>query len=446
VSTVTTLSVLHTLSGFQAEGDVTEVTAMMGEFVSVVCPYSQNDYKSKRKTWCRQINRDQCNLVVSTYYSLFGLIYTEKNTNGRTSIYDNYKAKEITVSIQKVNVDDSGIYQCGIDLSDKVLKVIYLTVYKKLSSEVGMSISVVCPCSPNDYKSKVKTWCKEIAKNHCNPMVSTYLPKIGLKYNEQITTRRTSIYDHQSTKEIMVSIEKLQEDDSGMYWCGIDFPNTIKALKGIHLSVYRYESLPPWTCHEVMEMTALLGESVTIVCKYSPQDHKRKNKTWCKQIDQEYCDLVVETNTNSRNGSTSVYDDKHTGEMTVSIERLKEDDSGVYWCGAINRVPKVTVTVFKKINLKVFKKITAMVGEFVSVVCPYSQNEYKSKEKTWCKEIKRNRCNPVVSTYYSIFGWIYHEKVSIKRTSIYDERETGEITVSIEKVMVEDSGMYWCGI
>ncbi|XP_040092302.1 CMRF35-like molecule 5 [Oryx dammah] len=86
--------------------------------LTVRCRYNPG-YETYVKWWCRGADWSSCRFVVKTTGS-------EKEVKkGRVSIKDNWKDRSFTVTMEKLRLDDSDTYRCGIervgsDLADHV--------------------------------------------------------------------------------------------------------------------------------------------------------------------------------------------------------------------------------------------------------------------------------------------------------------------------------------
>ncbi|NXE81128.1 NCTR2 protein, partial [Cochlearius cochlearius] len=63
------------------------------------------------------------------------------------------------------------------------------------------------------------------------------------------------------------------------------------------------------------------------------------SKAWCKEGDRQGCSVLVNTSRKPsgylrtiRQGRVTIQDDPQQGIVTVTMEKLQAQDSGVYWC------------------------------------------------------------------------------------------------------------------
>ncbi len=89
-------------------------------------------------------------------------------------------------------------------------------------------------------------------------------------------------------------------------------------------------------------MTKYEGDDVSIQCKHHDEDQK----SFCKAHEASMCvkdGVSLET---IRDDRFSFSDEASAGVFTVNITDLREEDSGIYWCGA-HVITKVHLNVRK---------------------------------------------------------------------------------------------------
>ncbi|XP_030047693.1 CMRF35-like molecule 6 [Microcaecilia unicolor] len=82
------------------------------------------------------------------------------------------------------------------------------------------------------------------------------------------------------------------------------------------------------------EVRGLLGESLSLQCQYDNY-YSTYNKYWCKGETWKSCIKVIETTFNNTKvmDRVSLRDDSIAMTLTVTMEQLTKEDSGMYWCG-----------------------------------------------------------------------------------------------------------------
>lgn len=87
------------------------------------------------------------------------------------------------------------------------------------------------------------------------------------------------------------------------------------------------------------EYVAKASGNVSVQCQYSAAEYGHVSKAWCKEGAAKPCIVLVDTKAKpSRNrrvhqqGRVAIQDDTRQGIITVTMEKLQAQDSGVYWC------------------------------------------------------------------------------------------------------------------
>uniref|UniRef100_A0A8D2B2L8 CD300 molecule like family member b n=1 Tax=Sciurus vulgaris TaxID=55149 RepID=A0A8D2B2L8_SCIVU len=111
------------------------------------------------------------------------------------------------------------------------------------------SVTVLCRYSP-EWKAHHKWWCQGARWHTCHILVQTR----GSEQEEK--SGRVSIRDNQKDHSFEVTMEKLQQDDTDTYWCGIEKTGTDLGTQ-VKVTVYSASSradpcmvvLEPWPTH-----------------------------------------------------------------------------------------------------------------------------------------------------------------------------------------------------
>ncbi|XP_069400082.1 CMRF35-like molecule 1 isoform X2 [Ovis canadensis] len=140
------------LSGSSAISGPRAVTGVEQGSLTVRCRYDPG-YEPYVKWWCRGADWSSCRFVVKTIHG------SEKEVKqGRVSIKDNWKDRSFTVTMEKLRLDDSDAYWCGIertgvDLGDDVdvtidpdnIRSSAATGHHSKDSNDGLGLSVLLP-------------------------------------------------------------------------------------------------------------------------------------------------------------------------------------------------------------------------------------------------------------------------------------------------------------
>lgn len=107
------------------------------------------------------------------------------------------------------------------------------------------------------------------------------------------------------------------------------------------------------------QYTAEESGNVSVQCHYKIADYGDVSKAWCKKEEGETCNVLVATSSEppgghstAREGSVRIQDDTQQGIVTITMEQLQVQDSGVYWCAlqessGLSRMEEVTLNVSK---------------------------------------------------------------------------------------------------
>ncbi|XP_070336115.1 CMRF35-like molecule 5 isoform X4 [Odocoileus virginianus] len=133
------------LSGSSAISGPRAVRGVEQASLTVRCRYDPG-YESYLKWWCRGADWGSCRIMVKTTES-------EKEVKkGRVSIKDDWKDRSLTVTMEKLRLDDSDTYWCGIekfgtDLGNRVEVTIdpAETGHTSNNSDDGLGLSVLLP-------------------------------------------------------------------------------------------------------------------------------------------------------------------------------------------------------------------------------------------------------------------------------------------------------------
>ncbi|KAL7852042.1 hypothetical protein SRHO_G00178270 [Serrasalmus rhombeus] len=198
-------------------GESERVTGYSGGGVLIKCRY-ETQYTSNQKYFCKGSATNCADQIKSGVND--GWI-----NNGRFSLLDDTSAVQFWVLMRELTVEDSGTYQCAVNISQ--LSDIYTPVelnvkedqsYEKsisVSGHVGRSVNISCKY-PQSHKSDIKFLCKRLGYSTC-----TYKTPVN-ESRRWIEAGKLSLHDDRAKQIFTVSFSSLTERDSGEYWCGAE--------------------------------------------------------------------------------------------------------------------------------------------------------------------------------------------------------------------------------
>ncbi|XP_076842057.1 polymeric immunoglobulin receptor-like [Brachyhypopomus gauderio] len=204
---------LYLISGVSTN----EVTAYSGGGVKIKCKYHEG-YETNNKYFCKGKGTSCADQIKA------GVKHTWVH-EGRFSLYDNTSAKVFWVLMRNLTVEDTGTYQCAVDIKAKLdtyteveMNVKAEYYYGRFISEtryVGGSVDISCSY-PESQRSDPKFLCKRVDIGICAYRAA--VKESGRWINEG----HISLYDDRTNQILTVTIREVTEQDSGTYWCGAE--------------------------------------------------------------------------------------------------------------------------------------------------------------------------------------------------------------------------------
>ncbi|XP_064156115.1 polymeric immunoglobulin receptor-like isoform X4 [Anguilla rostrata] len=185
------------------------------------------------------------------------------------------------------------------------------------------------------------------------------------------------------------------------------------------------------------EVRVLVGDSVTVPCRYI--DYDKNEKYWCKGKIPLPCRVLVKTDGTTNDKRMSIRDNKTERVFSVTMKDMREEDDGWYQC-AIS-----TPGIFSNERSPVYIGVTkdqppgSVIGQTkgkVTVRCKY-QKSYTDHVKYWCKGNFRISCSTLVKT---------GDSDTQSRISIRDDKAEGAFYITTTDLTKDDQGSYMCGI
>ncbi|NWH48450.1 PIGR protein, partial [Fregata magnificens] len=209
-----------------------------GSTLSIQCPYTAHTNHEQQKAWCR-LRDDKCQLLVQTTNSR-QYPYTTRATKGKVTIEDNPTNRTVSITMINLQAEDSGVYSCAYHFPSYQyipLKIISLNVFKELHKCELDSLSVQCPYSTLGYSTETKAWCRTEGQTECEVVVSTDYTSTW--HNSKALADRTSIHDHTQQRTVTITMQKLQAQDTGVYWCAFKEGSHLTQIREVKLSVFK---------------------------------------------------------------------------------------------------------------------------------------------------------------------------------------------------------------
>ncbi|XP_027752610.1 polymeric immunoglobulin receptor-like isoform X2 [Empidonax traillii] len=331
------LLLLLCFPGLQAKAPHAEERQREGGTLHIQCPYADETRKQEWKVWCR-LRDERC------YENAVATNSEMSQTRDRVTIKDDPTAKTVSVTMTGLQAQDSGTYFCAVSLGHgyySPLKTISLNVFKEVLLWELDTLWLKCPYN---IWGQSTTWCRREGQTKCGVMAST---DYSTRSNSRAPHDRTSITNNNYQGAVTVTMKKLQAQDSGTYWCALRSGRT--RVMEVVLSVFK----------RTQQYTAEESGNVSVRCLYKNTDYGAVSKAWCKEGAGTPCEILVTTSSEasgnqrtSQDGRVRIQDDTQRGIVTITMEQLQTQDSGVYWCALHEtsgpfRMEEVTLKVSK---------------------------------------------------------------------------------------------------
>ncbi|XP_060228028.1 polymeric immunoglobulin receptor isoform X2 [Meriones unguiculatus] len=301
-------------------GDTHVYTKEVGRNVTIDCPFKQPN--PSKKSLCKKIGQ-ACELVIDST----GNVNT--NYKDRAKLFMKGTSQVIfSVSISHLRHSDAGLYVCqaGEDSSaDKknvdlqVLEPEPELVYKDLRSSVTFECAL-----GREVASENKYLCRK-NKEACDVVINT------LGKRDPAFEGRILITQMDDNGRFSVLITGLRKEDAGQYLCGAHssgLPREGWPVQAWQLFVNEATRKPDLEVTP-QDVTATLGETLTLSCHY-PCKFYSHEKYWCKWSNKG-CHILPIDDEAARQPSVSC--DKSSQLISMTLNPVKKEDEGWYWCG-----------------------------------------------------------------------------------------------------------------
>ncbi|NWH23152.1 CLM1 protein, partial [Grus americana] len=209
-------------TGHPAQTADAEERQWEGSTLCIQCPYTEHDNYWQQKAWVR-VRDDKPEVLVKTTNSR-QYPYATRATKGKVTIEDNVFCRTVVITMTNLQAEDSGTYSCALlsyNYGYVLLKTISLNVFKVLRRWELDSLSVQCPYSTLGHSTETKVWCRRQGQTECKAMVRTDYPSTWHTQRSAPSQGRVTMQDNTQQGIVTVTMEKLQAQDSGVYWCAL---------------------------------------------------------------------------------------------------------------------------------------------------------------------------------------------------------------------------------
>ncbi|KAF7199366.1 polymeric immunoglobulin receptor-like, partial [Nothobranchius furzeri] len=188
-------------------------------------------------------------------------------------------------------------------------------------------------------------------------------------------------------------------------------------------------------CNSTTQIKADGEGSVSIRCPYE-SENEDSLKYICRGKQPSTCLQRALITSSRQSGRFSFTDDKKSRTFTITIYNLTLEDSGSYLCGVqsdsgLDDFSAVELEV-KEWCCVIPKNMTGVVGQSVTVQCPYPPEDHNNR-KFICKGNKHD-CRDVMMMMMMM---------SQNRFMLHDE-SSSSFSVTITNLEASDTGTFWC--
>ncbi|NXE08323.1 TREM1 protein, partial [Lophotis ruficrista] len=227
--------------GLRAQTPDAEEERLEGSSLFIRCPYTA--YTQYQKAWSR-LREGQWKLLLQINPTQNS--HTTQASKGKVTIVDNPTDRTVSINMTNLQTEDSGTYSCGLRYYYNgyyPLKTIALNVFKELHKMELDSLSVQCPYGKLGYSTGTKAWCQREGRTGCKVLASTDYYYPSTRSDSKALGDRAFIQDDTQKRSVTITMEKLQAQDTGTYWCAHDpYPRPTRIME-VRLSVSKSEYL-----------------------------------------------------------------------------------------------------------------------------------------------------------------------------------------------------------
>nr|XP_042114018.1 polymeric immunoglobulin receptor isoform X2 [Peromyscus maniculatus bairdii] len=296
-------------------------TEDMGRNVTFECPFQKENSHSK-KSLCKKIGQT-CELVIDSTGKV------NPNYEGRVKLFMKGTSGVIFgVSINHLRLSDAGLYVCQAGEGSSVNKKnVHLQVLEPepelVYADLRSSVTLDCALG-REVANEAKYLCR-MNKETCDVVINT-LGKRDPAFDGRILLTPKDNNGHFS-----VLITGVRKEDAGHYLCGAHssgLPQEGWPIQAWQLFVNEAPGKPDLEVTP-QNATAVLGETFTLSCHY-PCKLYSQEKYWCKWSNKG-CHVLPSRDEGARQPSVSC--DPSNQLISMTLNPVKKEDEGWYWCG-----------------------------------------------------------------------------------------------------------------
>ncbi|XP_054037347.1 polymeric immunoglobulin receptor-like isoform X4 [Rissa tridactyla] len=247
---------LIVFKALQAQPPDAEERQAEGSTLSIRCPYTARTDYQQQKAWCR-VRDGQCEPLAETTKPA-GYPYRNTATKGKVTILDDRQYRTVSITMTSLQAEDSGTYSCAYRHNSYwyiPLWTISLIVFKELQTWERDTLSVQCPYSGLVYGMGTKVWCRREGQTACKTVARSDYP--STRHNSQALQDRTLIQDDTQKRTVNITMQKMQAQDSGMYWCALYRGRELIRIMDFQLSVSKTSAGTPLSGTASTSLTTL---------------------------------------------------------------------------------------------------------------------------------------------------------------------------------------------
>ncbi|KAM6040743.1 LOW QUALITY PROTEIN: uncharacterized protein LJ206_019728 [Theristicus caerulescens] len=419
--------------------------------LSVRCPYSTMGYSTGTKAWCRREGPTTCTVVVRTDYTS-----TRRNSKAledRTLIQDDRQRRTVTITMQKLQARDTGVYWCALYRGSDLTRMmeVRLSVAKSeylLAARCGRwQISAPPPllalppvlCHTTEKRSAAATQLTPMSPRlpvslaatlaaapwACGakawPFTCCLLPaRLGGDSHELPQMGPLFTTASRRADPGAPGAASPAQHSAGPRWALLEASPTAR-----HCSCSGpAAATPPWSLPPGPYRLRACQHAVPGGTKGRGQDPTQFETRLCTSnlAPVPFCLVSGGRRTSREHSAHSLYSRDGEGLPLCLLWDLTKH------AGSFPGTQQHTVKESGN----------------VSVQCPYNITDYGAVSKAWCKEGLSKACTPLVSTNWKPSGYLRTGQQG--RVTIQDDTRQGIVTITMEKLEAQDSGVYWCAL